>query len=164
VLAEWWDEYGHDLSIALTDTYGSDFFFKDMTREQALQWKGLRQDSGDAIAFGNKQERFYKEKGIDPRGKLFVPSDGLCLETITDIQSKYRGRMLPVYGWGTNLTNDLGLASLSIVVKAVESNGFGTVKLSDNPAKAMGKPKDVARFMRIFEYDPTKYEYVRCRY
>jgi nicotinate phosphoribosyltransferase len=164
VLVEWWEEYGNDLSVALTDTYGSDFFFKDMTPEQALQWKGLRQDSGYPTSFGEKQLRFYEEKGIDPKTKLFVPSDGLTLETITDIQNKFRGKIKTVYGWGTNLTNDLGLQSLSIVVKAVESNGFGTVKLSDNPAKAMGKPEDVARFMRIFEYDPTKYEYVRCRY
>ena len=69
-----------------------------------------------------------------------------------------------VAGWGTNLTNDLGLDSLSIVVKAAEANGYGTVKLSDNPAKAMGSKEDVERFIRIFEYDPTKYEFVRCKY
>ncbi|MDP3027817.1 MAG: nicotinate phosphoribosyltransferase [Nanoarchaeota archaeon] len=164
VLKEWWDEYGYDLSIALTDTYGSDFFFKDMTKEQAEKWKGFRQDSGNPELFGNKQIKFYEEREIDPRKKLFVPSDGLDLEKIKGIQDKFRGRIIPVYGWGTNLTNDLGLDSLSIVVKAAEANGHGTVKLSDNPAKAMGSKEDVERFMRIFEYDPTKYEYVRCKY
>ena len=164
VLTGWWDEYGYDLSIALTDTYGSDFFFKDMTKEQAVKWKGLRQDSGNPELFGNKQIEFYEAKGIDPRKKLLVPSDGLCLETIINVQNKFRGKIIPVYGWGTNLTNDLGLDSLSIVVKAAEANGYGTVKLSDNPAKAMGSKEDIARFMRIFEYDPSKYEYVRCRY
>lgn len=164
VLTEWWDEYGYDLSIALTDTYGSDFFFKDMTQEQAEKWKGFRQDSGNPELFGNNQIKFYKEKGINPMKKLFVPSDGLCLETITDIQNKFRGKIMSAYGWGTNLTNDLGLDSLSIVVKAIEANGYGTVKLSDNPAKTMGSKEDVKRFMRIFEYDPSKYEYVRCKY
>lgn len=164
VMREWWDEYGYDLSIALTDTYGSDFFFKDLTKEQAEKWKGLRQDSGSPELFGNKQIKFYEEKGIDPRKKLFVPSDGLCLENITGIQNKFRGKIIPIYGWGTNLTNDFGLNTLSIVVKAAEANGYGTVKLSDNPAKTIGSRQDVERFMRIFEYDPSKYEYVRCKY
>ncbi len=163
VLSEWWDEYGYDLSVALTDTYGSDFFFRDMNREQAEKYKGMRQDSGKPKLFGNKQIEFYEKKGIDPRQKLFVPSDGLTLETITDIQRDFEGRIIPAYGWGTSLTNDLGLDSLSIVVKAVESNGYGTVKLSDNPAKATGIKNDIARFMRIFGYDSSKYAYERCR-
>lgn len=75
-----------------------------MTQEQALEWKGLRQDSGSPELFGKKQIEFYEAKGIDPRKKFFVPSDGLCLENITDIQNKFSGRIIPVYGWGTNLT------------------------------------------------------------
>ena len=42
VLKDWWDEYDWGLSVALTDTYGTDFFFRDMTEEQARNWKGLR--------------------------------------------------------------------------------------------------------------------------
>jgi len=75
------------------------------------------------------------------------------------------GRRIPtIAGYGTNATNDLGLKALSQVVKAVEANGYGTVKLSDNPAKTMGKPEDVHRFMKIFEYDPAKYTLEECRY
>jgi len=164
VLREWWDEYGVDLSIALTDTYGSEFFFSDMTEEQAKNWKGLRQDSGNPAAFANAQIKFYENKGIDPRKKLFVPSDGLDTKTIIGLQNEFKGRIIPVAGWGTNLTNDLGLKSLSLVVKAVESNGYGTVKLSDNPAKTMGKPEDVARFMKIFSYNPEAYAQEECKY
>ena len=164
VLKEWWDEYGNDLSIALTDTYGSEFFFKDMTQEQAKKWKGLRQDSGNPVAFANKQIQFYQEKGIDPKTKLFVPSDGLEAKTIIGLTNEFGRRIPTVAGWGTSLTNDLGLKSLSLVVKAVESNGYGTVKLSDNPAKTMGKPEDVARFMRIFEYNPAAYTLEECKY
>ena len=32
MLDDWWDLYGNKLSIALTDTYGSDYFFKDFTK------------------------------------------------------------------------------------------------------------------------------------
>ncbi|VVB78006.1 Nicotinate phosphoribosyltransferase [uncultured archaeon] len=164
VLTEWWDEYGYDLSIALTDTYGSDFFFKDMTQKQAEDYKGCRQDSGVPKIFTDKQIRFYEEKNIDPRKKLFVPSDGLCVDKMVDLHNTYRGKILQVAGWGTNATNDLGIKALSQVTKATEANGYGTVKLSDNPAKATGSKEDIERFMKIFEYDPAKYKFERCTY
>src|SRR5262245_34738735 len=59
VLQEWWEEYGLGLSIALTDTFGSDFFFRDMTAVQARAWKGVRQDSGDAMACGETAIGLY---------------------------------------------------------------------------------------------------------
>jgi len=164
VLQEWWQEYGKGLSIALTDTYGSEFFFEDMNQKQAEDWIGLRQDSGNPSAFGKRQIRFYQEKDIDPKVKLFVPSDGLDVPKMINIQQGVRGRIRSSYGYGTNATNDLGFDPLSMVIKAAEANGHGTVKLSDNPAKSMGSPKDLARFMKIFRYDPTKYQAEECRY
>ncbi len=153
VLKEWWDRYGYGLSVALTDTYGTDFFFRDMTVEQAHDWKGLRQDSGDPKAFGEKAIAFYEGHGIDPKSKLIVFSDGLNVDTITDLHLRFRGRIRTSFGWGTNLTNDLGLEPLSLVVKVIEANGCGAVKLSDNPVKAIGKPEDIERFKRIFGYE-----------
>lgn len=155
VLRHWWDRYGFDLSIALTDTYGSDFFFKDMTKEQAKKWKGLRHDSGDPIEFGEKAIKFYEEHGIDPKEKLLVFSDGLDIDKIIAITEHFKGRIKFVFGWGTNLTNDLGLKPLSLVVKVVEANGHGTVKLSDNLAKAIGKPEDIEKFKEIFGHEVT---------
>ena len=61
------------------------------------------------------------------------------------------------FGWGTLLTNDFrgfapgdGLAPFSLVCKAAAANGRPTVKLSDNPAKAMGPPEQIARYKRVF--------------
>ena len=55
------------------------------------------------------------------------------------------------------LTNDFrglvpgdGLAPFSLVCKAVAAEGRPTVKLSDNPAKAMGPPDEIARYKRVF--------------
>lgn len=155
VLQYWWKQYGYDLSIALTDTYGSDFFFRDMTVEQASDWKGLRQDSGDPFEFGEKAIAFYKTQGIDPREKLIIFSDGLDLDLITRLNNYFRGRIKVSFGWGTNLTNDLGLKALSLVVKVVEANGYGTVKLSDNLAKAMGNPEEVELFKKVFGHAVT---------
>lgn len=162
VLQVWWEMYGEPLSIALTDTYGTDFFLEDMTAEQARLWRGLRQDSGDPIAFGEKAIAFYERHGIDPRTKVIVFSDGLDIEAIVRLAEHFAGRIQVVFGWGTNLTNDLGLEALSLVVKVVEANGHGTVKFSDNFAKAMGSPADIERFMRIFGYEKRLEE--ACRY
>ena len=122
----------------------------------------MRQDSGDPIAFGEKAIAFYEKHGIDPSDKIIVFSDGLDIEAIVKIADHFSGRIQTVFGWGTNLTNDLGLKPLSLVVKAVEANGRRLVKLSDNLAKATGSPEDIARFKRIFgysgdEFQPTVY-------
>jgi nicotinate phosphoribosyltransferase len=61
------------------------------------------------------------------------------------------------FGWGTLLTNDFrgltaddALAPFSLVCKAVAANGRPTVKLSDNPNKAMGPEAEIARYKRVF--------------
>jgi len=159
-LQEWWEQYGEGLSIALTDTYGSDFFFQDFTKKQARSWKGLRHDSGCPFEFGQKAISFYKKNGIDPREKMIIYSDGLNVDTIIKLHKTFFGKINLSYGWGTNLTNDLGLWTLSLVIKVVEANGHGTVKLSDNMAKAMGNPADIERFKRIFGHSVT--ESVEC--
>lgn len=162
VLKSWWQEYGYGLSIALTDTYGSDFFFRDMTPDQAREWKGLRQDSGDPIEFGEKAIAFYERNGIDPREKMIVFSDGLDVDAMLKIHRRFKGRIKTTFGWGTNLTNDLGLKALSLVVKVSEACGNPTVKLSDNLAKAMGRQEDIERFKRIFGYVGDNFQ--ECEY
>lgn len=162
VLDDWWDEYGSGLAIALTDTYGSDFFFRDMTDAAAQNWRGLRQDSGDPIAFGEKAIAFYRARGIDPRDKILLFSDGLDVRSMIDISRHFAGRIRVSFGWGTNLTNDVGLEPISMVIKLVEAAGHPTVKLSDNLAKATGDPGAVERFKRIFGYTAQFKE--ECRY
>jgi nicotinate phosphoribosyltransferase len=56
------------------------------------------------------------------------------------------------------LTNDFkglvagdALAPFSLVCKAVAANGRPTVKLSDNPQKAMGPKSEIKRYKRVFE-------------
>ena len=161
-LQDWWEEYGWGLSIALTDTFGSDFFFSDFTAEQARLWKGLRQDSGDPFQWTDKALAFYALCSVNAREKLAVYSDGLDVYLMTRIADYRPGEIRKTFGWGTNLTNDLGFPALSLVVKLMAANGFGTVKLSDNLAKALGEPENVERFKKIFSYTGTKYE--ECRY
>ncbi len=161
VLQDWWDLYGWGLSVAVTDTYGSEFFFRDMEESQARAWKGLRHDSGDPFEFGEKAIQFYQGHGIDPKEKLIIFSDGLELEIILALSRRFHGRVKLSFGWGTNLTNDLGFEPISIVVKAIEANGHRTVKLSDNLAKATGSREDIERFKRIFGHSHEHEEAVR---
>jgi nicotinate phosphoribosyltransferase len=62
-------------------------------------------------------------------------------------------------GWGTLLTNDFrdcnpqGGSAFDpprLVCKLAEADGRPAVKLSDNPAKALGPPAEVERYRRIF--------------
>ncbi len=156
MLSQWYFMYGKDLSIALTDTFGTDFFFKDFTKEKAIQWKGLRQDSGDPIEFLYKACRFYDKLGIKTEDKIIIFSDGLNIDKIYEIEKEAKkNKIQTAYGWGTNLTNDVGAEPLSIVVKAVEANGRPLVKLSDNTAKALGKPKTIEKYKKAFGYEST---------
>jgi len=156
MLKLWYALYGEELSIALTDTFGSDFFFKDFTKEQAREWKGLRQDSGDPIEFLYNACRFYDKAGIRTEEKVIVFSDGLNINKILEIEKEARkNKINAVYGWGTNLTNDVGAKPLSIVVKAVEADGKPLVKLSDNLNKAIGNKQTIENYKKIFGYTNT---------
>ena len=161
VLKDWWELYGWGLSVAVTDTYGSEFFFRDMTKSQARAWKGLRHDSGDPFEFGERAVGFYEDCGIDPKEKLLIFSDGLELDTILELSERFHGRVKLSFGWGTNLTNDMGIDPIAIIVKAVEACGTRTVKLSDNLAKATGSKEDIERFKRIFGHRHEHIEALR---
>lgn len=148
MLQDWEKVYRGDLSTALTDTFTSDFFFADFTKEQAENWKGLRHDSGDPIEFGERVIARYEQLGINPLEKTIVFSDGLDITTIIELANRFQGRIQLVFGWGTTLTNDLGLKANNIVMKATHVNGVGTVKLSDDLGKHTGDTETIARYQR----------------
>ena len=134
----WLQEYDTNLGIALTDTFTSDAFLRDFDVTLGNAFSGVRHDSGDPIEFGRKVIARYKELGIDPRTKVIVFSDGLDVPTALKIYKEFTGVIGVSFGIGTNLTNDLGVTPLNIVIKLVECNGKPVVKLSDNPSKAIG--------------------------
>lgn len=146
MLRDWVEVYGDNLSVALTDTFGSEYFFTDFTPDQAEQWKALRHDSGDPVEFGNRVIEFYEELGIDPNEKTIVFSDGLDIDTIVMLADTFKGRINIVFGWGTTLTNDLGLKANNVVMKATMVDGVWTVKLSDDAGKHTGPEEYVERY------------------
>jgi nicotinate phosphoribosyltransferase len=46
---------------------------------------------------------------------------------------------------------------MSLVIKPTRANGRGLVKLSDNPAKAIGDPRDVERYKQAASYGEHRF-------
>ncbi|MEM6609197.1 MAG: nicotinate phosphoribosyltransferase [Pseudomonadota bacterium] len=156
VLADWHEEHDGNLRIILPDTYGTEGFLAKAP-DWLAGWTGIRIDSGDPAHGAETAINWWKARGEDPREKLIIFSDGLDVEKIEELQRQFQGRCTVSFGWGTLLTNDFrgltkddALAPFSLVCKAVKANGRATVKLSDNPRKAMGPEAEIDRYKRVF--------------
>jgi len=146
----WQQEYGTDLGIILSDTFTVDAFLRDFDVVLANTYQGVRQDSGNAIIFGEKMIAHYKKLGIEPKIKTIVFSDGLDMPTAINIFKEFVGRIGISFGIGTNLSNDCSLKPLNIVIKAITCNNRHVVKLSDNPAKAIGDPEMIEKVKKAY--------------
>ena len=148
ILEKWAQEYKGELGIALSDTFGSKYFFKKAFHKGlAMQYAGLRHDSGDPIAFGEDAIEFYEEKGINPNNKTLVFSDGLTVERAFEICRHFNGRIQTSFGIGTKIGNALGIEALQIVMKLVEADGKPVIKVSDTPGKGMCQDEVYAEFI-----------------
>ncbi len=156
VLSDWHDEHEGNLRIILPDTYGTKGFL-DHAPDWLAGWTGIRIDSGDPAAGAEIAIDWWTSRGEDPKQKRIIFSDGLDVDKIKELHSQFAGRTNISFGWGTLLTNDFrglvpddALAPFSLVCKAVSANGRPTVKLSDNPEKAMGPAEEIGRYKRVF--------------
>ena len=157
VLSDWQEEHDGNLRVILPDTYGTEGFLQNAP-DWLAAWTGVRIDSGDPAASAEIAIKWWQDRGEDPTQKLVIFSDGLDTESIINLHKKFSGRVKVSFGWGTNLTNDFRglvpheqLGAFSLVCKAVSANGRPTVKLSDNPNKAMGPSSEIERYKRIFK-------------
>lgn len=157
VLADWQEEHDGNLRIILPDTYGTEGFLNNAP-DWLATWTGIRIDSGDPAQGAETAINWWVSKGQDPRDKLVIFSDGLDVAEMLSLQRTFASRVKVSFGWGTNLTNDFrglvpdrGLDAFSLVCKAVSANGNPTVKLSDNPNKAVGPDDEIARYKRVFD-------------
>lgn len=141
-------EFGHypDSLIYLPDTFTTEVGMKLFTTQQANTWAGVRQDSGDPFEMIPFLIDNYKKRGIDPRTKRIVASDGLDIPTAIELYEKFGNQTQLSFGIGTNLTNDTDLGALSIVIKPESVNGQLCVKLSDTPGKVTGSKKEAAQY------------------
>lgn len=156
VLSDWQAEHEGNLRIILPDTYGTRGFL-DKAPDWLTSWTGIRIDSGDPENVAEYALEWWEKRGEDPKEKLLIFSDGLDAPEIKRLHDLFAHRCKVSFGWGTMLTNDFkhlvadnALAPFSLVCKATSANGRPTVKLSDNPRKAMGPQDQIDRYKRVF--------------
>ena len=121
---------------------------------------GIRIDSGQPAEAARLAINWWRERGEDPAEKRIIFSDGLDVDTIGRLYDEFNDQTRISFGWGTLLTNDFRdlvpgneLAPFSLVCKAVSADGRPTVKLSDNPNKAMGPREEIERYKRVFDVE-----------
>ena len=145
-LEHWVDVYRGDLGIALSNTYTTKAFYRQFDKKFAKLFDGVRHDSGDAIEFAEQTIKHYQKFGIDPLSKTIIFSDALNYDKVSRIADFCRGKIGMSFGIGTNLTNDVGLKPMNIVIKMTAAFPEGdewipVVKLSDEKGKYTGDEK-----------------------
>jgi nicotinate phosphoribosyltransferase len=156
----WEDTYEGALGTMLPDTYGLDSFLKDFSLKRSKLWDGCRHDSGSPFEFTDKMIKHYSDHGIDPTTKTLIFSDGLDIDRSIEIANYCRGRIRFSFGIGTFFTSDFTKVSdptkkskaMNMVIKLTMIDGVHVVKLSDNPAKAIGD-KNMVKIMRYIHFN-----------
>ena len=147
-LEAWVQEYRGDLGVALTDVVGMDAFISDFDLYFAKLFDGLRHDSGDPIVWGEKALAHYQRLRVDPHTKRLVFSDGLNIPKALALYEYFADRVQCGFGIGTDLSNDMGVPALNIVMKLTECNGQPVAKLSDTPGKTLCTDETFLAYLR----------------
>ena len=168
VLESWQRTYDGNLLIVLPDTFGTTTFLNNAP-DWVAEWSGFRIDSKDPLDGGEELIQWWQSKGINPKEKLLIFSDGLDVDTIEKAYHRFDGRVRLSFGWGTHLTNDFRdcapranqrLRAISLVCKVTKANGKPTVKLSDNLTKATGPDSEIERYKEVFGLENIGQEHV----
>lgn len=155
-LEDWVQEYRGDLGVALTDVVGMDAFLADFDLYFAKLFDGLRHDSGNPYVWGEKALAHYVKLRIDAHTKRLVFSDGLDVPKALALYRHFADRTQLGFGIGTNLSNDMGLQPLNIVMKLTHCNGQPVAKLSDSPGKTMCDDQTFLAYLRqVFSIPPA---------
>lgn len=84
---------------------------------------------------------------------ITVGTDGDTLTIRVALYRHFAGRTMTGFGIGTNLSNDVGIAPLNIVMKLMSCNGQPVAKLSDSPGKTMCTDQTFLAYLRqVFKH------------
>ncbi len=146
-MRDWYAEYDGDNGTALTDTVTTDLFLLDFNRSMVNNYTGVRHDSGDPYAWGEKMIAHYEKYGVDPRSKQLLFSDSLDFDRAQALFDYFRDRAKVSFGIGTFCSNDTCEPPLNIVIKLMYVNGRPVAKLSDSPEKAMCRDEEYLKYL-----------------
>ena len=147
-MQDWYAEYDGDNGTALTDTVTTDLFLLDFNRSMVNNYTGVRHDSGDPYAWGEKIIAHYQKYGVDPKTKLLLFSDSLDFDRAQKLYDYFRDRTKVSFGIGTFLSNDTCETALNIVIKLQYVNGRPVAKISDAPGKAMCRDAEYLEYLK----------------
>ena len=147
-MEDWYNEYKGDNGTALTDTITTDLFLLDFNRSMVNNFSGVRHDSGDPFAWGEKMIAHYHRYDADPHTKQLLFSDGLDFDTAQALYDRFKDRIKVSFGIGTFLSNDTCEKALNIVIKLQTVNGRAVAKLSDTPGKAMCRDEEYLEYLK----------------
>ena len=132
MLELWQQTYQGELLIMLPDTFGTTQFLESAP-DWVANWTGQRIDSKDPYIAGDEYIAWLERRGLDPRRKRLIASDGLDVDSILGLHACFAGtlrnnagpadfhsaadflderkwtrahRIRFSAGWGTYLTND----------------------------------------------------------
>ena len=145
---DWYDEYRGDNGTALTDTVTTDLFLLDFNRSMVNNYTGVRHDSGDPYAWGEKIIAHYQKFGVDPKTKLLLFSDSLDFDRAQALYDYFKEKTKVSFGIGTFCSNDTMEQALNIVIKLQYVNGRPVAKLSDTPGKAMCRDEEYLDYLK----------------
>ena len=147
-MEDWYDEYRGDNGTALTDTITTDLFLLDFNRAMVNNFTGVRHDSGDPYAWGDKLIAHYRKYGADPKTKQLLFSDSLDFDRAQALYDHFRDQTQVAFGIGTFCSNDTCEKPLNIVIKLQFVNGRAVAKLSDAPGKAMCRDAEYLEYLK----------------
>ena len=147
-LRDWYDEYLGDNGTALTDTITTDLFLMDFDRAMVNNFNGVRHDSGDPYAWGEKMIAHYEKYGVDPRTKQLLFSDSLDFDRAQALQDYFQDKVKVAFGIGTFCSNDTDAEPLNIVIKLQTVNGRPVAKLSDTAGKSMCRDEAYLEYLK----------------
>jgi len=147
-MKDWYNEYNGDNGTALADTLTTDLFLKDFTRSMVNNYSGVRHDSGDPFAWGEKIIAHYKKYGVDPMTKQLLFSDSLDFDRAEALYRYFKDRVKVTFGIGTYCSNDTCVSPLNVVIKLQYVNGRPVAKLSDTPEKSMCSDPEYLEYLK----------------
>ena len=163
-----WSTHHSQLWLLLPDTYGTSFYLKNCPQDIIESHIWMRFDSKNPMEAIPEYTDWLIQNGQDPMTKIGIPSDWLDATKVVEITNHFHDKLGRLSFWvGTNLTNNTKwtwpreappygpYGSFSVVIKPSEvmrddGTWVSTVKLSDNPEKAVWSPDRVALFKEIF--------------
>lgn len=152
----WTQIYGVLNGIFLTDTITDKMCRMDMDFKFASSFKGVRNDSGDPIEWGENWIKHYEKLGIDPKTKTLLFSNSLDFKRADEIYRHFAGRVNVAFGIGTYLSNDTFVNPFNIVMKMTTCNGHPVAKISDDAGKGMCKSEEFVNFlMKAIDWKAT---------